>query len=62
MEPHNIEIAKKAGDYVFAGVTLGAFFSVLPHITALLALVWWLIRIGETDTVQNLINRLRGRR
>lgn len=37
------------------GVTLGAFFNWLPEATALASLVWVLIRIYETDTVQKLI-------
>jgi hypothetical protein len=62
MEPHNIEIAKKAGDYVFASITLGAFFNLLPHITAIAAFIWWIIRIYETETVRGFIDKLRGRR
>lgn len=39
-----------------AGVTtLGAFFEMLPSLTALFSLIWVVIRIYETDTVQGLL-------
>jgi len=38
-------------------VLIGAFMNVLPNITALLTLVWLLIRIWETDTIRNLTGR-----
>lgn len=62
MEPHNIELAKKAGDYVFLGVTAGAVFDALPELTAAAAFIWWLFRIYELRTVQRWLRQLRGRR
>lgn len=48
---------KTTVDVASGGVTLGAFFEALPEITAMFALVWWLIRIWETETVQRLLGR-----
>ena len=39
------------------GVTTGALFEVLPSITALASLVWVLLRIYETETVQKLFKK-----
>lgn len=51
------EEAKSTIDLAFGGVTIGAFFEALPEITALIALVWWVIRIFETETVRSLFKR-----
>jgi hypothetical protein len=42
-------------DGLAGSVTLGAFFQVLPSLTALFSLIWVMIRIYETDTVQGLL-------
>lgn len=42
--------------------TVAAIVGALPAATALLTFVWTLIRIYETQTVQNLLRRLRERR
>lgn len=39
------------------GVTAGAFFQVLPSITALASLIWVCIRIYETETVKKLLGK-----
>lgn len=44
-------------DYGALGVTAGAFFEVLPSITALASLIWICIRIYETETVQKLLGK-----
>ena len=51
------EEMKSTVDIASGGITLGAFFEALPEITALFALVWWIIRLWETETVKNLFNR-----
>jgi hypothetical protein len=38
-------------------VTAGAFFQVLPSVTALASLIWVCIRIYETETVQGLVGK-----
>lgn len=50
--------AKVSGDLVSASIVVGTLAQILPHLAALLTVVWTLIRIFETDTVQRLIGRL----
>lgn len=51
------ESTKQAVDGLALGGAAGSFFQVLPSITALASLCWIVIRIYETETVQNWINR-----
>ena len=51
---------KSTIDLASGGITLGAFFDAIPEITALVALAWWILRIYETDTVQNFIQKKGG--
>ena len=44
-------------DFSALGVTAGAFFQILPSITALASLIWICIRIYETDTVKKLLGK-----
>lgn len=48
------EEAKTVVDVAAGGVTLGAYFSWIPEATAIASLVWVLLRIWETETVQKL--------
>jgi hypothetical protein len=41
--------------------TVAVIFGYLPEVTALLTLIWTLIRIYELQTVQNLIAKLKAR-
>lgn len=52
-----VEGTKSAGDLTSIAVVLATLSSWLPPITALLSLIWVVIRIYETDTIQNLIYR-----
>jgi hypothetical protein len=54
MEHENL---KQCIDISCLGVTLGAIASWLPPLSALASLVWALIRIYETDTIQKLLHR-----
>jgi len=54
---HMDEQAKTAVDAFAISGTVGALAGWLPPIAALLTLIWTLIRIWETDTVQGLINK-----
>lgn len=51
------EDIKSTIDLASGGITLGAIFEAIPEITALVALAWWVLRIYETDTVQNLFKK-----
>lgn len=51
------ETGKHLADAVSVAAVVGALAEYLPPIAALLTIVWTLIRIYETDTVQRLIGR-----
>jgi hypothetical protein len=51
------EETKQVIDVTAGGVTLGAYFSWLPEATAVASLIWVLLRIWETETVQKLLNK-----
>lgn len=51
------EETKQVIDVTAGGVTLGAYFSWLPEATAVASLIWVLLRIYETKTVQKLLNK-----
>jgi len=38
-------------------VTIGAILEMVPEITAVLSLIWVVIRILETETIKNVINK-----
>ena len=56
---HLSDDAKHLGDLASVSVTLATLAQWLPAITALMTLVWTLIRIWETPTVQRLFGRDR---
>ena len=51
--------AKHLGDLASVSVTLATIAQWLPSMAALMTLVWTLIRIWETSTVQRLCRRDR---
>ncbi len=48
---------KASADVVSAGIVVGTIAQLLPHVAAILTILWTLIRIYETDTVQALVRR-----
>lgn len=50
---------KHLGDALSITTLLGALSEMLPHVAALLTIVWTLIRIIETDTVQRWLKKRR---
>lgn len=58
---HLPDAVKAPGDVVSYGIAVGTVAQILPGVAALLSILWTLIRIYETDTVQALVRRLRGR-
>lgn len=54
----HISAIKHGGDGVAGIVTLGALFDMLPRATAAFSLVYVLIRIYETATIQSAVRRL----
>jgi hypothetical protein len=57
MNHHHHETAKQAADALSIATVLGTLMSWLPAVAALASLVWSLIRIYETQTVQNWVNK-----
>ena len=55
-----IDDTKFAGDVVSFGVVFGTLAQFLPAIAALASLIWTMIRIYETPTVQRAVARWRG--
>jgi chromate transport protein ChrA len=54
-----IESMKPAGDILSIGVVLATLASWLPSIAAIFTIIWTLIRIYETKSVQRLLTRAK---
>jgi len=54
-----MEQVKNVGDVVSAGTVTASLFGYLPEISALFALIYTLIRIYESKTVQDLIAKIK---
>jgi chromate transport protein ChrA len=52
-----METMKPAGDILSIGVVLATLASWLPSIAALFTIIWTVIRIYETRTVQRLLGK-----
>lgn len=50
-------IDKNFLDITSVGITIGTLLSVLPHIAAVLTILWTAIRIYETETIQTILGR-----
>ena len=59
MTPQQTEQVKHVGDALAVGTTIGAVIGWLPALAAVVTIIWTLIRIYETETVQKLIERFR---
>lgn len=51
------EAATVAGDVVSMGLVIGTLAQWLPSVAAVLSIVWTVIRIVETKTVQGWLGR-----
>ena len=51
------QAVKAAGDVLSLTVVVGTLASWLPAVAALISVVWGVIRIYETDTVQRMLNK-----
>lgn len=54
---HVPDTAKALGDLVSFAALLGSLVSMLPAVASVLTIVWTLIRIFETATVQAVVKR-----
>lgn len=57
MSQHSTETVKHITDGLSILTVLGTLAEILPALAALFSLVWSLIRIWETDTVQGWIRK-----
>jgi hypothetical protein len=60
MSPEQSEASKHIVDAISIVTVLGTLMQILPAIAAAFSIVWTVIRIWETKTVQAFIKRLRG--
>lgn len=56
----NTETLKTVGDVLSITTVIGTLAQALPSIAAIFTIVWTVIRIYETKTVQSWLRRLRG--
>lgn len=54
---HLPEGMKAAGDILSIATMIGSLANILPHVAAILTIIWTLIRIYETDTMQRIFGR-----
>lgn len=54
------EHLKQTLDLVSITTVFGTLMGILPSIAALLSIVWSVVRLYETDTVQKLIAKAKG--
>lgn len=57
MKHETQEVIKAGMDAISVFTMLGALIKVLPAIAALVTIIWTSIRIYETRTVQNWLNK-----
>jgi len=55
------EELKTVGDVVGVGSTVALLAGWIPPLVSLVTLVWFVIRIYETDTIQKLLRKNNGR-
>tara|TARA_R110000824_G_scaffold314105_1_gene500966 strand:+ start:684 stop:857 length:174 start_codon:yes stop_codon:yes gene_type:complete len=48
---------KNALDWSAMAISLGSLFEILPAIASLLSVIWLLLRIFESDTIQRALGR-----
>ena len=56
---HIDEHTKHVIDWTSIGVAFGSLVQILPSIAAALSIVWSIIRIYETKTVQGWLKRIK---
>lgn len=59
MQTDTHEHAKTVVDALSIATVIGTLAQILPAMAALFSIVWSLIRIWETQTVQNLVQKVR---
>ena len=59
MQTDTQEHAKAVVDAISIATVVGTLAQILPAMAALFSIVWSVIRIWETRTVQNLVQKVR---
>jgi hypothetical protein len=59
MQTDTPEHAKAVVDAISIATVVGTLAQILPAMAALFSIVWSVIRIWETRTVQNLVQKVR---
>ena len=59
MQADTPEHAKAVVDALSIATVIGTLAQILPAVAALFSIVWSLIRIWETQTVQSLVQKVR---
>ena len=59
MQTDTPEHAKAVVDVISIATVVGTLAQILPAMAALFSIVWSVIRIWETRTVQNLVQKVR---
>lgn len=59
MQADTHEHTKAVVDALSIATVIGTLAQILPAMAALFSIVWSLIRIWETQTVQNLVQKVR---
>ena len=54
---HPDDTMKHTLDIAFAAVVGGAWLQLLPTVSTVLVIIWYLIRIWESETVKNMTGR-----
>lgn len=61
MDQHTIEALKHGADGFSLAVAVGMVFGLVPVLVGVATFVYTMIRIYETKTVQDLIQRIKNR-
>lgn len=59
---HQFDLGHITGHAVSLGAIFGAFLGILPALAALGAVIWYVLAIYETRTVQTWLQRRRERK
>lgn len=58
---HVDDSAKNVLDLLSVTTVVGTLMGILPSIAAIFTIIWTSIRIYESNTVQNLIQKMKGK-
>ena len=59
IDQQTVQQIKVGGDVASVGTLVATLTNYLPNVAAIVTIVWTVIRIYETETVQKLLERFR---